>query len=407
MQDRELQSLIDKELQRQRETVDLIASENYSSKEVLAAVGSVFSNKYAEGYAGKRCYRGNEVVDSVERLAKKRGLALFGLDKKEWHLNVQPYSGSPANLAVYLGLLEQGDKVMGMQLDMGGHLTHGQAVSITGKMWTQVPYGVDRKTEQLDYDELMEIAKRERPKMIIAGFTAYPRLIDWKKFREIADAVDALLMVDMSHIAGLIAGGAHPSPFPYADIVTSTTHKTLRGPRSAVIFSRREHSRAINRAVFPGLQGGPHENQIAAIAVAFYEAAQPEFKEYAAQIVKNAKALADALAAHGWRIVSGGTDNHLLLVDTWVKEVGGEDASVRLEEANIVTNKNTIPYDERPPMDPSGVRLGTAAVTTRGMGEDEMKVIAQCINDALLEMRPRDEIRDEIIALCEKFPLTY
>jgi glycine hydroxymethyltransferase len=407
MKDAQLEQLIQKELARQEETIDLIASENYSSKEVLSAVGSVFSNKYAEGYPRKRYYRGNAVVDEVEELAQKRGLALFGLDPEAWHVNVQPYSGSPANVAVYLALVPLGEKIMGMRLDMGGHLTHGHAVSATGKIWTQIPYGVSRQTHQLDYEELLRLAKREQPKLIVAGYTAYPRVIDWKRFREITDSVGAILMVDMSHIAGLVAGDAYPSPFPYADVVTSTTHKTLRGPRSAVIFSRKKFSKKIDKAVFPGLQGGPHMNHIAAIAAAFHEASRPEFKEYVAQIIKNAKVLSQELSDRGWRIISGGTDSHLLLIDTWSQKVGGEDASVLLEEANIIVNKNTIPYDERPPMDPSGLRLGTAAVTTRGMKDGEMKRIAEWTHVTLQKKRSSSDVRNEVLALCKKFPLGY
>lgn len=407
--DTELQTLIEAEARRQRETIALIASENYCSKETLAAVGSVFSNKYAEGYPRKRYYRGNAVVDSVEELAQKRALALFGLKADEWSVNVQPYSGSPANLAVYLALLAPGERVLGMRLDMGGHLTHGHGVSITGKIWKQVPYGVSRETEMLDYDELMALARSERPKMIIAGYTAYPRVIDWAAFRKIADEAGAILMVDMSHIAGLVAGGAYPSPFPYAEVVTTTTHKTLRGPRSAMIFSRAKYAKQIDKAVFPGLQGGPHENQIAGIAQALYEAARAEFKEYAAQVVKNAGMLADELGGRSWRIISGGTDSHLLLVDVWKKGegLGGEEASVLLEEAGIVVNKNTIPYDTRAPMDPSGLRLGTAAVTTRGMQEEEMKKIAEWIDAVLRKRVPVVEVKKQVIELCERFPLGY
>ncbi|MDO8551308.1 MAG: serine hydroxymethyltransferase [bacterium] len=407
MKDKELDSILAQELRRQEETIDLIASENYASPEVLRAVGSVFSNKYAEGYPRRRYYQGNGVADELEELAISRGLKLFGLSPDEWSLNVQPYSGSPANLAVYLALVPPGEKVMGMRLDMGGHLTHGHKVSATGKLWEQVPYGVSRETEILDYDELMELARREQPKMIIAGYTAYPRVILWKKFREIADAVGAYLFADVSHLAGLIASGAYPAPFPYADVVTTTTHKTLRGPRSAIIFSRKELSQKIDKAVFPGLQGGPHLNQIAGIAQAFYEASQSEFKAYAEQIVKNARALAEALQGLGWRIVSGGTDSHLLLVNTMSKGIGGKDAAVELEKASIVTNMNTIPYDERPPMDPSGIRIGTPACTTRGMKEDEMKQIAGWIDEVLLRKRSPEEVQKDVLALCKKFPLLY
>ena len=322
-------------------------------------------------------------MDEVENLARERALQLFKLSQKKWSVNVQPYSGSPANLAVYMALVPLHEKIMGMRLDMGGHLTHGHKVSATGKIWQQVPYGVNKETERLAYDELEEIAQKEKPKLIVAGFTAYPRRIDWKAFRRVADSCGAILMVDMSHIAGLVAGGAHSSPFPYADVVTTTTHKTLRGPRAAMIFSRMEHAQAIDKAVFPGLQGGPHVNQIAGIATALYEAMQPEFKKYATQIVKNARVLAEELMKKGWRIVSGGTDNHLLLVDTWAWGVSGAEASDALEDHGIIVNKNTIPFDERKPMDPSGIRIGTAAMTTRGMKEKDMKKIADRIDTIL------------------------
>ena len=381
--DTQISKLIQKEEKRQKSVINLIASENYVSRAVLDALGSVFTNKYAEGYSGKRYYGGNAVVDEVENLARERALQLFKLSQKKWSVNVQPYSGSPANLAVYMALVPLHEKIMGMRLDMGGHLTHGHKVSATGKIWQQVPYGVNKETERLAYDELEEIAQKEKPKLVVAGFTAYPRRIDWKAFRRVADSCGAILMVDMSHIAGLVAGGAHSSPFPYADVVTTTTHKTLRGPRAAMIFSRMEHAQAIDKAVFPGLQGGPHVNQIAGIATALYEAMQPEFKKYATQIVKNARVLAEELMKKGWRIVSGGTDNHLLLVDTWAWGVSGAEASDALEDHGIIVNKNTIPFDERKPMDPSGIRIGTAAMTTRGMKEKDMKKIADRIDTIL------------------------
>ena len=383
---------------------------------MLRAVGSVFSNKYAEGYPRKRYYQGNAVADELEELAQARGLELFGLSRDEWSLNVQPYSGSPANLAVILALVPPGEKFMGMELAMGGHLTHGHKVSITGKVWQQVPYGVSKDTEVLDYDALMELAKREQPKLIIAGYTAYPRVVDFKKFREIADAVGAYLLCDMSHLAGLIAGETYPSPFPHAHAVMTTTHKTLRGPRSAVIFSRKQKineaknqtiAEAIDKAVFPGLQGGPHLNQVAGISQIFYEAMQPEFKAYAKQIVDNARALSAQLEELGWRIVSGGTDSHLLLVDTMSHKIGGKDAAVKLEEANIVTNMNTIPFDPQPPMNPSGLRLGTPSVTTRGMKEEESKQIGTWIDEVLLEKRSVEDVQKDVLALCKKFPLSY
>lgn len=391
MKDIQIKKLLEAEKKRQKKVINLIASENYVSKDVLEALGSELTNKYAEGYPGKRYYGGNEVVDKVESLAIERALKLFGLKEEEWHVNVQALSGSPANLAVYVALVPQGGKIMGMSLDQGGHLTHGHKVSATGKFWTQVPYGVNKLTEVLDYDELKEIATREKPAILVGGYTAYPRQIDFKKLREAADASGALLMIDMSHIAGLIAGKEYPSPFEYADIVTTTVHKTLRGPRSALIFSKadvRELGKKIDRAVFPGLQGGPHENQIAAVAVVLKEASAPAFKKYASQIKKNAKTLADELNKKGWRIISGGTDSHLILVDTWMegKGVSGKDASDRLEKEGIIVNKNAIPFDTRPPADPSGIRLGTAAETTRGKKEKDMKKIAERI-DAILRKK--------------------
>ncbi len=383
------------ECARQKKVVNLIASENYVSKDVLEALGSELTNKYAEGYSGHRYYGGNEVIDKIENLCKERALKLFNLDPNEWHVNVQPLSGSPANLAVYTALVPQHGKIMGMSLDHGGHLTHGHKVSATGKFWTQVPYGLDQTTETLNYDLLRELAIKERPLIVVSGYTAYPRTIDWKRMREVVDAAESLMMVDMSHLAGLVAGKVYPSPFEYADIVTTTTHKTLRGPRSALIFSRkdsRELYKKIDRAVFPGLQGGPHLNQIAAVAVTLKEAASPSFKKYAAQVVKNAKVLADELHRYGWRIISGGTDTHLILVDTWndgsknkngAGGVSGKEASDRLEKEGIIVNKNTIPFDTRPPTDPSGIRLGTAAETTRGKKEKDFKVIAKKIDHIL------------------------
>jgi glycine hydroxymethyltransferase len=386
MKDKQIEKLIKAEKTRQKNVVNLIASENYVSQDVLDALGSELTNKYAEGYSGKRYYGGNTVIDKVEDLAAERALKLFGLSPEEWHVNTQALSGSPANLSVYVGLLEKGDKVMGMSLDQGGHLTHGHKVSVTGKFYTQVPYGVSKDTEVLDYANLREIAMREKPRMIIAGFTAYPRSIDWKKFRDIADSCGAYLMVDMSHIAGLVAGGAYPSPFPFADIVTTTTHKTLRGPRGALVFAKkdeRELGKKIDKAIFPGLQGGPHMNQTAAIAVALKEAATPAFKKYATQVIKNAQTLAAELKSLGWRIISGGTDSHLILMDVSGAGIGGKDASDKLETAGIIVNKNAIPYDTRPPVDPSGIRLGTAGETTRGAKEKDMKKLAKKIDTVL------------------------
>ncbi|HTK33340.1 MAG TPA: serine hydroxymethyltransferase [Candidatus Paceibacterota bacterium] len=410
MKDTQIKKLIDTEKKRQKKVINLIASENYVSKDVLEALGSELTNKYAEGYPGKRYYGGNEIVDKIESLCIERALKLFKLDPTEWHVNVQALSGSPANLAVYTALIPPKrivlpgageaevlvpSKIMGMSLDHGGHLTHGHKVSATGKFWTQVPYGLDATTEMINYDQIREQAIKEKPAIIVAGYTAYPRRIDWAMMREIADAAEALLMVDMSHIAGLVAGEAYPSPFPYADIVTTTTHKTLRGPRSALIFVKkdaRELDKKIDRAVFPGLQGGPHENQIAAVAITLKEATSPSFKKYADQVVKNASVLATELHARGWRLISGGTDSHLILIDTWndgkknekgAGGVSGKDASDALEKAGIIVNKNAIPFDVRPPADPSGIRIGTAAETTRGRKEKDFKMIAKKIDEVL------------------------
>ncbi|PIP03323.1 MAG: serine hydroxymethyltransferase [Candidatus Yonathbacteria bacterium CG_4_10_14_3_um_filter_47_65] len=388
MQDKMIENLMRAERARQKNAINLIASENYVSDDVLAALGSEFTNKYAEGYPGKRYYGGNDVVDKLESLCQDRARKLFGLNESEWRVNVQPLSGSPANLAVYFALVPPEGKIMGMELSHGGHLTHGHKVSATGKLWKQVSYGVDKKTEQLDYDHLAKIAKKEKPNIIVAGFTAYPRTIDFEKFRKIADNARAYLMVDMSHIAGLVAGGVHPSPFSYADVVTTTTHKTLRGPRSAMVFIRKDKRSLddlIDKAIFPGLQGGPHMNTIAAVAVALKEAKTMAFKKYARQTTANARVLAKELATYGWRIVSGGTDNHLLLVDVWQggAGVGGAEASERLEKAGIIVNKNTIPFDTRSPADPSGIRLGTAAETTRGAKQKDMKHIARVIENTL------------------------
>jgi len=384
MKDKAVQKLIDRETRRQREMVNLIASENIVSDDVLAALGSALTNKYAEGYPSRRYYGGNAIIDEVENLAKARALKIFKLSDKKWDVNVQALSGSPANLAVLTALVPHGGKVMGLLLDHGGHLTHGHKASLTGKLWTQVSYGVDQKTEMLDYGALMKIAKAEKPQIIIAGFTAYPRIVDWKKFRAIANACGALVLADMSHLAGLVAGGAYPSPFPYADVVTTTTHKTLRGPRGALIFARKELMGKIDKAVFPGLQGGPHMNQIASVAVALDEAARPAFRNYAKQVVKNAKALADELKSLGWMLVSGGTDSHLILVDT-LNSIGmsGGEASTRLEQAGIIVNKNTIPFDTRSPMDPSGIRVGSAMETTKGKKEKDFRAIARRMDQIL------------------------
>jgi glycine hydroxymethyltransferase len=400
--DPKLAEIVRRETERQNTTIQLIASENFTSLAVLAAQGSVLTNKYSEGYPGKRYYGGNYVVDDAEELARDRACALFGTD----HANVQPHSGAGANMAAYMALLELGDKVMGMRLDQGGHLTHGSPVNFSGRLYDFVAYGVDDETETLDYDRIRDLAVRERPKMIVAGATAYPRIIDFAAFRQIADEVGALFLVDAAHIAGLIVGGAHPSPAPYADIITLTTHKTLRGPRAGCILCREEYAAAIDKAVFPGLQGGPLMHVIAAKAVAFHEAAQPEFREYAAGIVRNSRALAGGLDGEGFRIVSGGTDNHLMLVDLRPFGVTGKQAQEALDRAGITVNKNAIPNDPEKPFVTSGLRLGTAAVTTAGMGEPEMAEIASLIATVL---RKADDdtvardVRDAAASLCSKY----
>lgn len=386
IQDKQIANLIKAEQKRQKSVINLIPSENYVTNDVLEALGSLFNNKYAEGYPGKRYYGGNENTDKVEILCQKRALEVFGLSDKKWHVNVQPHSGSPANLAVYAGLLNPGDTIMGLALEQGGHLTHGHKVSMTSHWFKSVPYLLDPETEILNYDELAKQMKKVKPKLIIAGFTAYPRKINWKKFREIADSVGAYLHVDMAHIAGLVAGGQHPSPFPYADTVTTTTHKTLRGPRGGMIFVRKDKRNLpekIDKAIFPGLQGGPHINTIAAIAVALNEAKSPKFKTYAKKVVENSKVLAKELKKRGWRIVSGGTDNHLCLVDVWSRGITGADAERALEKAGVIVNKNTIPFDTRSPFNPSGIRIGSPAETTAGKTEKDFVKIAEKIDTVL------------------------
>lgn len=393
------------EERRQESEIELIASENYVSEAVLAANASVFTNKYSEGYPGKRYYAGQINVDVIENLAIERAKAIFGAE----YVNVQPLSGSPANLAVYLALLAPGDTVLGMSLDQGGHLSHGHPLNFSGLLYRIVSYGLDRETELIDMDEVERIALAEKPKMIIAGFSAYSRSLDWKRFREIADKVGAYLMADISHIAGLVVGGVLENPVPYCDVVTTTTHKTLRGPRGAMIMSKAELEAKIARAVFPGVQGGPHEHTVAAKAVAFKEASTPEFKAYAANVVKNARALSDALVGHGFRVVSGGTDNHLLLLDVFgSKGATGKEAEKALEAVGISVNKNMIPYDPRKPLDPSGIRVGTPAITTRGMGVEEMKTVARVMNDAIENREDASklaELAKEIAVLCWKFPI--
>jgi glycine hydroxymethyltransferase len=404
--DPEIASLIEHEARREFEKIRLIPSENYVSVAVLEASGSVLTNKYSEGYPGRRYYEGQQFVDVIETMAVQRAQALFGVA----HANVQPYSGSPANLAVYLAFAQPGDTIMGMSLPMGGHLTHGWPVSVTGKWFRSVQYGVRADTGRLDLDEVRDLARRERPKLIFCGGTAIPRTIDFPAFAEIAAEVGAVLVADIAHIAGLIAGGAHPSPAGHAGVITTTTHKTLRGPRGAMIMSTAEHAKALDKAVFPGLQGGPHDHTTAAIAVALHEAAQPGFRDYAHQVVASARALAGALTARGYDLVSGGTDNHLILVDLTRQGIGGKPAARALDRAGIELNYNTVPYDPRKPFDPSGIRLGTPAITTRGLGEEHMPAIAAWMDDAIAAAAKEDEaaldrIAHEVRDLMAAFPM--
>ena len=402
--DPEIFAAIKQELKRQEENLELIASENFTSLAVLEAQGSVLTNKYAEGYPGKRWYGGCEYVDIVESLAIERAKTIFGAE----HVNVQPHSGSQANMAVYFAACNPGDTVLAMDLAAGGHLTHGHPHNFSGMFYKMVGYGVDRKTESLDYDLIQELAKIHMPKMILAGASAYPRAIDFKKFRQIADSVGAYLFVDMAHIAGLVAAGVHPSPVPYAEFVTSTTHKTLRGPRGGFILCKKEFAKKIDSQIFPGIQGGPLMHVVAAKAVAFAEALTCEFKQYQIQLIKNAQELASALEKKGFRIVSGGTDTHLILVDLNAKNVTGADASRILRDVNITVNKNLIPFDDKGPTVTSGIRLGSSAVSTRKMKEKEMQIIAGLINDALSAQGNLDKlakIKHETIALAKKFPL--
>jgi len=404
--DAEVSSLLDEEVERQARTICLIPSENHVSRAVLEALGSVFTNKYSEGYPGKRYYEGQQVVDRLEELTIERAKRLFGVE----HANVQPYSGSPANLAVYLAFLEPGDAVMGMTLPMGGHLTHGWGVSVTGKWFRSVPYGVHRETGRVDLDEVRALALREGPKLIFCGGTAIPRTIEFADFAEIAREIDAILVADVAHIAGLIAGGAYPSPVGHADVLSTTTHKSLRGPRGAILLSGEERASALDRAVFPGLQGGPHNHTTAAIAVALGEALEPSFADYARQTVANAKALAEALVERGFDLVSGGTDNHLIVVDLTATGVPGKLAAQALDRAGITTNYNTIPFDTRKPFDPSGIRLGTPAVTTRGMTEPELVRIAAWIDEGVEAAKRGDEttlgrIAEEVRELAAAFPV--
>ena len=401
----EIFAVIEREMQRQKEGLELIASENYVSSAVLEAMGSVLTNKYSEGYPGKRYYGGNEIIDQAETLAVDRAKKLFGAE----HVNVQPLSGSPANLAVYMALLKPGDKVLGFSLDQGGHLSHGHPLNFSGLLYTIVPYFVKRDTEVIDMDEVEEIALREKPKMILAGFSAYSRSMDWPRFKAIADKIGAYTFADIAHVAGLIAGGELESPVPYFDVVSTTTHKTLRGPRGAMIMCKEAFAKAIDKSVFPGVQGGPHDHINAAKAVAFGEALQPEFKTYSQQVIKNARALAKALQESGYRVISGGTDNHIVLVDMFgSKQITGKEAEAALEKVNISVNKNMIPYDTRKPLDPSGIRLGTPAMTTRGLREKDMASVAQFIDEALLNKdldTKLDDLKNDVKEFSLKFPV--
>jgi glycine hydroxymethyltransferase len=402
--DPQIAAAIDDETRRQHEELELIASENFVSDAVLEAMGSVFTNKYAEGYPGKRYYGGCEFADIVENLARDRAKQLFGAE----HANVQPHAGSQANMAAYSAVIQPGATILGLNLAHGGHLTHGHHLNFSGKTYRIVPYGVTKETETIDYDDLEKLAEKERPKLIIGGGSAYPRIIDFARMRQIADKVGALYLVDMAHFAGLVAGGVHPSPVPHAHVVTSTTHKTLRGPRAGMILSKQEFAAAIDKVVFPGMQGGPLVHIIAAKAVCFREALQPEFHDYARQVVANAKVLAETLAAEGFRIISGGTDTHLMLVDVFSKGMFGSEAEKALGEAGITVNKNAIPFDVNPPMKPSGIRIGTPALTTRGMKEAEMRQVGRWIAETLnarADASVSSKIRRQVLELAEAFPL--
>jgi glycine hydroxymethyltransferase len=402
--DPEIAAAIDNEVRRQHEGLELIASENFVSEAVLEAMGSVFTNKYAEGYPGKRYYGGCEYADIVENLARDRAKKLFGAE----YANVQPHAGSQANMEAYSAVIQPGDTVLGLNLAHGGHLTHGHHLNFSGKTYRIVPYGVTKETETIDYDDLEKLAEKEHPKLIIGGGSAYPRIIDFARMRKIADKVGALFLVDMAHFAGLVAGGVHPSPVPHAHIVTSTTHKTLRGPRAGMILARQEYGAAIDKVVFPGMQGGPLVHIVAAKAVCFLEAMRPSFRDYARQVVANAKVLAETLAAEGYRIISGGTDTHLMLVDVFAKGMLGSEAEKALGDAGITVNKNAIPFDTNPPMKPSGIRIGTPALTTRGMKEAEMKQVGRWISEALQHRSDAavlGKIRNQVLKLADAFPL--
>jgi len=402
--DPEVAAAIDREAIRQHEGLELIASENFVSEAVLEAAGSVFTNKYAEGYPGKRYYGGCEYADVVENLARDRAKKLFGAE----YANVQPHAGSQANMAAYFSVLQPGDTILGLNLAHGGHLTHGHHLNFSGKTYKVVPYGVTRETETIDYDDLEKLAEKEKPKLIVGGGSAYPRTIDFARMRQIADKVGALYMVDMAHFAGLVAGGVHPSPIPHAHIVTSTTHKTLRGPRAGMVLAKADYGPAIDKVVFPGIQGGPLVHIIAAKAICFLEAMQPAFRDYAKQVVVNAKVLAETLAAEGFRIISGGTDTHLMLVDVFSKGMLGSEAEKALGEAAITVNKNAIPFDTNPPLKPSGIRVGSPALTTRGMKENEMRQVGRWIAEALTNRNDAAalaKVRKQVVELAETFPL--
>jgi glycine hydroxymethyltransferase len=402
--DSEIHRLLVAEATRQEDQLEMIASENFVSRPVLQAMGSVLTNKYAEGYPGKRYYGGCEVVDEVEDLARQRALSLFGGD----HANVQPHSGSQANMAAYLGLMETGDTLLGMNLSEGGHLTHGSPVNFSGRLYNVVAYGVREGDHRIDYDRLRKLALEHRPKVIVAGASAYPRTIDFEVFGEIAREADARLVVDMAHIAGLVATGHHPNPVPFADVVTSTTHKTLRGPRGGLIIAREEHAKTVDKQIFPGIQGGPLMHVIASKAVAFGEALQPDFKDYSRRVIENARALADAMLERGFDLVSGGTDNHLLLVDLRNKEITGKDAEKSLDRSGITVNKNTVPGETQSPFVTSGVRIGTPALTTRGLGTTEMREIARLIDEVVQARGDEavfDRVRGEVREMCGRFPL--
>jgi glycine hydroxymethyltransferase len=402
--DPEIADLLAAEARRQATTLELIASENFVTEAVLEAMGSVMTNKYAEGYPGRRYYGGCEFVDRSETLAIERAKTLFGAD----HANVQPHSGTQANMAVYFATMKPGDTMLGMDLSCGGHLSHGHPLNFTGKLYNVVAYGVDRETEMVDYDEVQKLAEEHRPKLIMTGFSAYPRTLDFGRFREIADSVDAVLVADIAHIAGLVATGHVPSPVPYADYVTTTTHKTLRGPRGGLILCKEDHKKILDRMTFPGTQGGPFEHVIAAKAICFHLARRPDFTEYCGQVIVNAKILGTRLQDHGFRIVSGGTENHIVLLDTFVKEITGKVAEKALEEAGITTNKNTIPYDPNPPLVASGIRLGTPALTTRGMKEPEMELVGDLIAEALANVEDEASlaaVRVRVEELTARYPL--